>query len=282
MEEPRKSRAGLVGARRQRPAPRSGHRAREIREGLLPARFPQNSWPEARDFFDRETFGSDLLVNDVGLPSSAELPRGRRCRSVRAPTWCAFRRRRSTTCRDSPAEAKSALLMKMSFQRFLLEHAKVDPRLLNTSGPSCRGGAPRLMRFPHCWRLKRKLPEDVWQGEQGPTRAALAGMGLSGQHEYDGAPPDPEPFVYYHFPDGNASIARMIVRSLIPGSAPGSTMEDIVTARMDYTHLDRSSSNVRIRLNSTAVQVEHRRRPAARQGSTSQLHAEWEDLQGPG
>jgi spermidine dehydrogenase len=63
-----------------------------------------------------------------------------------------------------------------------------------------------------------------------------------------------EPYVY-HFPDGNASLARLIVRSLIPGVAPGHTMEDVVTARFDYAALDRSSASVRIRLRSTVVRV---------------------------
>ena len=45
----------------------------------------------------------------------------------------------------------------------------------------------------------------------------------------------------------------MLVRSLVPGSAPGSTMEDIVTARMNYARLDDAGSKIRIRLNSTAV-----------------------------
>jgi spermidine dehydrogenase len=49
----------------------------------------------------------------------------------------------------------------------------------------------------------------------------------------------------------------MLVRSLIPGSAPGNTMEDIVTARMNYARLDDGGSNVRIRLNSTAVHAKH-------------------------
>ena len=40
------------------------------------------------------------------------------------------------------------------------------------------------------------------------------------------------PYIY-HFPDGNASIARLLVRALVPGSAPGNTMEDIVTAKMN-------------------------------------------------
>ena len=61
----------------------------------------------------------------------------------------------------------------------------------------------------------------------------------------------------HHFPDGNASVARMLVRKLIPGSAKGDDMEDIVLAKMKYDLLDDKSNNVRIRLNSTAVKVEH-------------------------
>ena len=65
-----------------------------------------------------------------------------------------------------------------------------------------------------------------------------------------------EPYIF-HFPDGNASIARLLVRQLIPGSVPGSTMEDVVTARADYSMLDRDDADVRIRLNSTAVDARH-------------------------
>ena len=65
-----------------------------------------------------------------------------------------------------------------------------------------------------------------------------------------------EPYIF-HFPDGNASIARMLVRSLIPGSIPGNTMEDIVTAQADYSRLDQAHAPVRIRLNSTVVHVAH-------------------------
>jgi spermidine dehydrogenase len=61
----------------------------------------------------------------------------------------------------------------------------------------------------------------------------------------------------YHFPDGNASVARMLVRSMIPDVAPGTTEEDVVLAPFDYSKLDRADSNVRIRLLSTAVRVEH-------------------------
>lgn len=65
-----------------------------------------------------------------------------------------------------------------------------------------------------------------------------------------------EPYIF-HFPDGNASVARLLVRSLLPEAVPGSTMGDVVTARVDYSRLDRDGQDTRIRLNSTVVDVRH-------------------------
>jgi spermidine dehydrogenase len=65
-----------------------------------------------------------------------------------------------------------------------------------------------------------------------------------------------EPY-FFHFPDGNASIARLLVRSLVSHAITGSTADDIVLAKTEYSALDRTSSPVRIRLNSTAVLVKH-------------------------
>jgi spermidine dehydrogenase len=67
----------------------------------------------------------------------------------------------------------------------------------------------------------------------------------------------PQETYHFHFPDGNASIARMLVRSMIPACAPGNTAEDVVTAKFDYSRLDREESAVRIRLNSTVVTTRH-------------------------
>src|SRR5262249_59280418 len=55
-----------------------------------------------------------------------------------------------------------------------------------------------------------------------------------------------EPYIY-HFPDGNAALARLLVRALIPGVAPGSTMDDVVLAPFDYGPLDHPPHPVRIR-----------------------------------
>jgi spermidine dehydrogenase len=75
-------------------------------------------------------------------------------------------------------------------------------------------------------------------------------LGLPAVHN----PERSEPYIY-HFPDGNASLARLLVRALIPASAPGSTMDDIVLAPLDYAALDVETSPVRIRLDSTCVNV---------------------------
>lgn len=81
----------------------------------------------------------------------------------------------------------------------------------------------------------------------------FAGMNLAPISEEAAAEME-EPYIY-HFPDGNASVARLLVRSLIPGAAPGHTMDDIVLAAFDYAKLDQPKAAVRLRLNSTAVSV---------------------------
>src|SRR5262249_62247442 len=59
----------------------------------------------------------------------------------------------------------------------------------------------------------------------------------------------------FHFPDGNASIARLLMRDLVPAAVPGNSVEDVVTANVDYARLDSPNYGVRIRLNSTVVRV---------------------------
>jgi spermidine dehydrogenase len=68
---------------------------------------------------------------------------------------------------------------------------------------------------------------------------------------------------FFHFPDGNASIARLLVRKLIPAAIPGNSATDVVVAKADYSRLDQPSSSTRIRLNSTVVKVNHRGEPAS-------------------
>ncbi|MDH3441051.1 MAG: NAD(P)/FAD-dependent oxidoreductase, partial [Gammaproteobacteria bacterium] len=88
--------------------------------------------------------------------------------------------------------------------------------------------------------------------------AATGGLGYSGLPGLKATRLDTyeedEPYIH-HFPDGNATVARLLVRKMIPDAAPGSTAEDIVMAPFDYSKLDVPSSQIRLRLNSTVVRV---------------------------
>jgi len=91
---------------------------------------------------------------------------------------------------------------------------------------------------------------------------AMQGLGIESDSDVRSTharatPPEGAAPYIYHFPDGNASIARLLVRRLIPGAIPGRTMNDIVTARATYAALDAPGSTTRLRLNSTVVRVEH-------------------------
>jgi spermidine dehydrogenase len=99
----------------------------------------------------------------------------------------------------------------------------------------------------------------------GITYAGFQGMSLGDSKKE-------EPYIF-HFPDGNASIVRLLVRSLIPSSIPGHTMEDVVTARADYGRLDRDNSPVRIRLNSTVMNVKHTGTGARGEVEIAYVHA---------
>jgi hypothetical protein len=102
--------------------------------------------------------------------------------------------------------------------------------------------------FEAAHRLRDGSPFDVSQAPVTErydlvVSETLTMPGLKAQRVPLGVEPE-EPYIY-HFPDGNASIARMLVRRLIPGIAPGDTMEDIVLAPFDYAQIDRPEHAVR-------------------------------------
>ena len=79
------------------------------------------------------------------------------------------------------------------------------------------------------------------------------GLGLE---DYLYGADEEEPYIH-HFPDGNAGIARSLVRQLVPGAIPGDSMEDLVTSVANYERLDLPRNQCRIRLNSTVTDVRH-------------------------
>jgi len=77
-------------------------------------------------------------------------------------------------------------------------------------------------------------------------------MGFVPKAVYD----EDHPYIY-HFPDGNATIARALVKKMIPGIGKGSNAAELVLSKFNYATLDKPDQAVRIRLNSTVVQVQH-------------------------
>jgi spermidine dehydrogenase len=199
-------------------------------------------------FFDRETFGADRLVSGAGAKPWADvLAEAPLAPAVRADIARLYETK-TDYMPDLASPQKKDRLARMSYRDFLVNVAGADP-----------GVAPFFQARTHGWwgvGIDAVSALDVWAmglpGFQGlglaPGAAPHMGFTASGYAATGGSEK-------FHFPDGNASIARLLVRSLAPAAIPGHTAEDVVTAAADYAKLDRPGAPVRIRLGSIAVRV---------------------------
>lgn len=149
-------------------------------------------------------------------------------------------------------------LSRTTYKDFLLEIVKADPQLVTIFQSSTEPYFGVGIDATTCL--------DAWAN----YNPGFDGMGL-GQKIYKTMSPsgrlartDPDDYIY-HFPDGNAGIARALVRRLIPRALKGRSMEDLVTQRVDYAQLDVPNTPVRLRLGATAVRVLHLGDPATAQ-----------------
>jgi spermidine dehydrogenase len=194
---------------------------------------------ESGVFFDREHFNGDRLVAGVGTKPwptiFAEAPLSPRVRAdlIRLHT-------ESVDYLPGLSQSeKIDTLKRVSYQEYLLKHARLLPEsLAYFAGTSFRNN----MRVDTCPAY---------------TAFRYGAIGFAGAQ----LPADPiydETKYNFHFPDGNATIARLLVSRLVPGVFPGQqSMESIVTAPADYRALDHAGQPTRIRLKSTVVRVEH-------------------------
>ena len=142
----------------------------------------------------------------------------------------------------------------MSYQDFLLNLVKVDRQVLwffrnQGAGSFCVG----VDCFPALFAWQDGLPGFSGMNLEPSPNGLLAD--LPGGHHGRQIGPGGGPTV--HFPDGNATITRLLIRWLMPDAVPGTTMEDVGAARVNYAMLDRAGQTARVRLNSTVVHVQH-------------------------
>jgi len=203
-------------------------------------------------FFAREAFGRDALVPGDVLLMSGNEPAGHlgNARSLgefiaacplsdasKVQLLALYDRTRDPLAAHSEDE-KLQLLKTTSYRDYLTKICGCNEEVAN-----CFQGRPLGFFGLGCDAIPAADVHDF--GYPG-----FAGLGLPVQSHEEWN----EPYIY-HFPDGNASLARLLVRSLIPSIAPGDTMEDIVLAPFNYADLDRRDHNVRIRLDSTCIDV---------------------------
>ena len=214
-------------------------------------------------FFDRETFGADKLV--IGLGRGMAPDRLEKL-LAESPLSAAVRKDivRIETGAEDPmhglsSDDKKDRLSRMSHQDYLLHLLKADLRVV----------AYYRHKTDGLWGcgIDAVSAIDAWgvglagyQGlKLGPGATARMGYTPAGLVATGGSP-------FFHYPDGNASIARLLVRDLIPAAMPGGDANDIVCARADYRQLDRPGASVRLRLNSIVVRVRNISDPTAARG----------------
>ena len=191
-------------------------------------------------FFDRETFGADLLASGAHgfgnsmeeLPLSAE---------GKAELERLFADKVDYLEGKTPAE-RSAVLETHSWLSYLKTYGGFGEEVL-----------AYVQKLPHgYWAIGADAMPAAMARDNGNPGFGAAGSGGEGE---GGDELDDRGFF---FPDGNASVARLLVRKLVPDVAPGRSMEDVVSARFDYARLDQPGNDTRIRLSSTVVNLHHR------------------------
>ncbi len=198
-------------------------------------------------FFDKETFGADKLVVAAGKFSWRQLLQQTPLSPQAQNDIARVEEADIDYLPGLSSDQKKSRLSTMSYRDYLLNVVKAD-----------RGAVAFYQARTHGeWGVGIDAVSalDVW---------AFGFPGFQGLHLEPGSAPhmgytaagyaDGGSYTF-HFPDGNASIARLLVRHLIPGSVPGDSVEDAVTARVDYSQLDRANAPVRIRLSSIVARV---------------------------
>jgi spermidine dehydrogenase len=223
---------------------------------------------EPRIFFDKESFGADKLVINAahtgsdesglgGADATGDLKTFLREAPFSAKGKQDFERLITDKKDYFPglsSEEKKARMARMSYAKYLTETIGVSDEIVKL-----------FQAMPHPLfgvGIDAVAAQDAWglgyPGFVGLELNPAPGKGMN----RDAIPNAEAEKYFFHFPDGNASIARLLVRRLIPTAIPGDSATDIILANVDYSKLDQASSPIRIRLNSTVVKVRHLGEPS--------------------
>lgn len=142
---------------------------------------------------------------------------------------------------DIPLVDREHFARKTSYATFLRERVGLSEQGIKITEP--------WVKALHCAGAEAVSIQEVFRAGA-PGLNTFMPMAESGGDE---EPVDPDAYRYPMFPDGNASVARLLVRQLIPAVVGGDLEQNVVTSQFDYSQLDRESELVRLRLNSTVV-----------------------------
>jgi spermidine dehydrogenase len=244
------------------PAPYSAVAAGLIRElGIDVARWEtaldRNAYAglQSATFFDRETFGADRLVKGLNrdVESGPSLDAAALARTPLGPAVQRDILRLETEAFDPwpgvQSAEKKARLLRMSYADFVTKVWSLDPGVVayyQVRGHGLFGVGPDAISALDGWGL----------GFPGYAGLKLEPGFVQGMNRDSMRTPEADRY-FFHFPDGNATVVRLLVRSLIPDAfaAAGTSSDDIVMARADYAKLDQPGRPVRLRLNSTVVRA---------------------------
>ena len=201
-------------------------------------------------FFDAGRYGRDVMLRGVTLDG---MPPRTLAKHVDAFPISAEARAKlkgflladGDILAKMPAAERHAYLHRTSYPNFLREHFGMPDEALQVLSNSPAG----------FWGV----PAESLSVAECLQTASPGAHVLGGPHDEDTDERDsPEAM----FPDGNSSIARLLVHRLIPAAVPEMGPDadafDVVMTHPDYAALDKSGSPLRLRLNSTAVRAENR------------------------
>ena len=199
-------------------------------------------------YFNEEVFGEDKVVQHpyCNYPNYVEGLQGAKLSNEEAAQQAPVSHKgKEQLLRVLNGGLHSLPVPEEELQDYISTHSYYD-YLMNTFG----------VDDPGVLRMARHSGLDWGSGGTDVMSIAAAkscgALGFAPVAVYD----ENNPYIH-HFPDGNAGVARALVKKLIPDVARGNNAEELVLAKFNYAELDKPGNIVRVRLNSTAINVEH-------------------------